>query len=138
MLAAMKHVATIAGILLGALFLFASIAYFFEIDMGQEPPEPGSAAAHFWMAFGATGYMNFVKACELLGAVLVMIPPSRAIGLLLLGPIVANIAAYHVYVAQDSLLQPMLLATFVLTFVLLVCELPRLTRLLNPLRPKSR
>ena len=45
--------------------------------------------------------MAFVKVCEILGTVLVAIPATRNWGLLLLGPIIANILAFNIFVAGE-------------------------------------
>lgn len=92
-----KWLPNIAGIVLGLLFLMASVMFF--LDLGPKPTFPeGSAIAHFFAAFGPTGYLKFVKVFELVGGLLVMIPRLRNLGLLLLGPIVVNIVAYHLLV----------------------------------------
>lgn len=92
-----KWLPHIAGILLGLLFIMASVMFFMEL--GPKPTFPeGSPVAHFFAAFGPTGYMKFVKFFELVGGILVMIPRLRNIGLLLLGPIIVNIIGYHVFV----------------------------------------
>ena len=56
---------------------------------------------HFMAAFGPTGYMTFIKVFELLGGILVAIPKTRNFGLLILGPIILNILAYHNFVTKD-------------------------------------
>lgn len=61
-------------------------------------------------AFGPTGYFDFIKALEILGGVLVVIPRTRNFGLLVLGPILVNIVAFHVFIMKgEGLLNPMLL-----------------------------
>jgi putative oxidoreductase len=93
-----KYVSLAAGILLGLCFLFASSLVLFNlIDPSKFPgPPEGSPAWHFMQAFGASGYIKFVKIFEFVGALLVMVPRLRNIGLLLLGPVIVNIVAYHV------------------------------------------
>jgi hypothetical protein len=71
-------------------------------------------------AFGPTGYMTFIKVFELLGGVLVMIPKLRNLGLLVLGPILVNILAYHAFVMDgEGLFSPMLLFIVALALYLL-------------------
>jgi Na+-translocating ferredoxin:NAD+ oxidoreductase RnfD subunit len=71
-------------------------------------------------AFAPTGYLTFVKVFELAGAILVMIPKTRNYGLLILGPIIINILAFHVFVAKGKdLFNPMLIAIVVLALYLL-------------------
>jgi uncharacterized membrane protein YphA (DoxX/SURF4 family) len=90
-----KHLPNIAGGILGALFVLASVM--FLLNLGPKPQFPeGSPTSHFFAALGPTGYMKFVKILELIGGILVMIPRLRNIGLLVLGPIIVNIIAYHV------------------------------------------
>ncbi len=97
----MKHIPNIAGGLLGLLFLASSLVYFFAL-MDMPPPPEGSPAAHFLAAVGPTGYMNFIKSCELLGGILVAIPRTRNFGLLLLGPVIVNILAFHVFIMKGA------------------------------------
>ncbi len=52
-------------------------------------------------AFGPTGYMTFVKILELLGGLLVIVPKTRNFGLLILGPILVNILAFHVFIEKE-------------------------------------
>jgi hypothetical protein len=121
----MKIVALIAGILLGLVFLIASVSYFLLIFgiLKMDMPPMSEAATSFMTAVGPTGFMSFVKVLELLGAILVAIPRTRRAGLLILGPIVVNIIAYHIFIGQDSYLKdPMFIAITVLSLVLLVAE----------------
>jgi len=93
----MKYLTAIAGILLGAVFVMASGMYFWGKMPPMEFPE-GSPISHFMGAFGPTGYMTFVKVFELTGGILVMLPWTRYFGLLLLGPVLVNIVAFHVFI----------------------------------------
>lgn len=97
----MKYVTNTAGGLLGLAFISFSLMYFFNLMGNQAPPPEGSAVAHFMAAMIPTGYMNLVKTCELLGGILVAIPRTRNIGLLFLGPVIINIAAFHIFVARN-------------------------------------
>lgn len=103
-----KHLPTIAGTLLGLLFLMASVPVLLNLMPMPKFPE-GSPIALFMGAFGPTGYMKFVKTCELTGGILVLIPWARNFGLLLLGPIIVNILAFHIFITRgEGLLNPML------------------------------
>jgi putative oxidoreductase len=89
-----KYLPTMAGVLLGLCFLMASIPVLFNLI--KPPPMPeGTPVWHFMQAFGPTGYVKFVKMFEFIGAILVMIPRLRNLGLLLLGPVIVNILAFH-------------------------------------------
>jgi hypothetical protein len=116
----MKYLPSIAGGLLGALFLMTSLMFFFNMMPDEPPPPEGSPAAHFMAASGPTGYMKFVKVFEFLGAILVAIPRTRNFGLLVLGPIIINILAFHAFVTQgQGLFDPMLIFICVLALYLL-------------------
>jgi putative oxidoreductase len=104
----MKYLPTIAGVLLGLCFLAASIPVLFNLITPPPMPE-GTPIAHFMAAFGPTGYVKFVKIFEFMGALVVMIPRLRNIGLLLLGPVIVNIIAFHTLVDDPKhLINPIL------------------------------
>ena len=117
----MRYLPAIAGVLLGLVFAFASLAYFFNL-VDAPPPPKDSAVEHFFIAIGTTGYLTFIKAIELAGAVLVAIPRTRRLGLLLLGPIIVNILAFHLLVARDGIANPMLIGITVLSLFLVWAE----------------
>ena len=86
--------------LFGAMFLFGGLFFFF----GTQPPGPpeDSLPGKFMAAFGPTGYLAFVKVCEIIGGALVLVPKTRNLGLLVLGPIVINILCFHGFVARGG------------------------------------
>lgn len=114
-----KHIPTIAGILLGLCFLAASIPVLFKLmPMPKIPPDAPEAT--FFAAMWPSGYLFFVKIFEFTGAVLVAIPRTRNFGLLVLGPIIVNILAFHILIKHgDGLQNPMLIAIVVLALYLL-------------------
>ena len=117
-----KYPPIIAGIVLGLLFLMASITFFLKLGPKPDIPE-GSPVAMFFGAFGPTGYMTFVKVFELLGGILVAIPRTRNLGLLVLGPIIVNILAFQIFIAKGKdLFNPMLILVVVLALYLLWVE----------------
>jgi hypothetical protein len=62
-----------------------------------------------------TGYLAFVKVLEILGGLLVALPKTRNIGLLVLGPIIVNIVAFHVFLTKGAgLTDPPILSAFLL------------------------
>ena len=120
-----------AGIVLGLLFIMSSVVVLFNL-MDAPPPEKGSAAEMFMSAMGPTGYMTFVKVFELTGGILVAIPKSRNIGLLILGPIILNILAFHAFIMKgEGLTSPMLLVIVALALYLLWVERKAFARLWN-------
>jgi len=118
----MKYIALIAGILLGLLFVFASLSYFFHL-VSAPVPAPGSSEATFFAAMVPTGYFDFVKTFELLGGITIAIPITRRLGLLILGPIALNILAFHIFIEHGhGLLEVPLIAMVVLLLFLLWVE----------------
>jgi putative oxidoreductase len=74
-------------------------------------------------AFVPSGYLTFVKVLEVLGGVLVAIPRTRGMGLLILGPIIVNIFAFHAFIMEGAgMIEPMLLAVGLLALVCLWAE----------------
>jgi putative oxidoreductase len=106
----MKYIPNIVGVLLGLLFLMASATFLLNMIPDMPKPPEGSPPALFMGAFGPTGYMTFVKWFELIGGILVAIPKTRNYGLLVLGPIIINIIAFHAFVMKgEGLGSPMLI-----------------------------
>jgi uncharacterized membrane protein YphA (DoxX/SURF4 family) len=119
----MKYLPAIAGIFLGLLFLMAAVPVLFNLIPPEKmPPPPNEEAKMFIGAFGPTGYLTFVKVLELIGGILVMVPRTRNVGQLVLGPIIVNIVAYHAFIIKGGLLSPMLIAIVVLSLFLLWAE----------------
>jgi putative oxidoreductase len=115
----MKYAPTVAGLVLGGLFIMSAVMVLFNLVQMPPPPE-GTPAALFFGAFGPTGYMTFVKVLELLGGILVAIPKTRNFGLLILGPILVNILAFHLFLLKGAaLLDPMLIVIVLLSLYLL-------------------
>lgn len=126
-----KILPIIAGILLGLQFIMAAVMVLFNLVKAPPPPE-GSPAAMFFGAFGPTGYLTFVKIFELIGGVLVAIPKTRNFGLLVLGPIILNILAFHIFVTKgEGVFNPMLLFIVALALYLLWVERKKFAGLLN-------
>lgn len=115
-----KWLPIVAGIVLGLLFVMAAVMVLFNLVKAPPPPE-GSPMAMFFGAFAPTGYLTFVKMFELVGGLVVMIPRLRNFGLLLLGPVIVNIIAFHICIGGGfkDLLNPMLLVIIALSLYLL-------------------
>jgi len=97
-----KYLPCIAGVVLGLCFLMASVPILFNLMKMPEMPTD-TPAGHFMAAFGPTGYVKFVKTFEFTGALLVMIPRLRNLGLLLLGPVIVNILAFHTLISDPHM-----------------------------------
>jgi len=119
----MKHLPTVAGALLGLMFVAFSLMFLTGQVPEQEPPPEGSPPALFMGAVGPTGYMTFVKVLELAGGLLVLLPKTRNLGLLVLGPIIVNILAFHVFITNGKdLFNPILMVICVLALFLVWTE----------------
>lgn len=115
----MKYLPTIAGTILGLLFIMSAVMVLFNLAPMPEFPKD-SPISHFMSAFGPTGYMKFVKIVELIGGVLVIIPRLRNIGLLLLGPVIVNILAFHAFITGgEGLFSPMIITICLIAVYLL-------------------
>ena len=128
----MRHLPTLAGILLGLLFVMSAVVVLFGLAPVPTLPE-GTPMAMFMGAFAPTGYMTFVKVLELIGGILVAIPRTRNLGLLVLGPIVVNILAFHAFILKgEGLLNPLLIGIVALALYLLWVGRKAFVGLLNP------
>lgn len=97
----MKIASNIAGGLLGLAFIVFSLIVLLKLVPMPQQPE-GTPTAMFMAAFVPTGYMTFVKVLELVGGCLVAVPRTRNFGLLILGPIIVNILAFHLFIAKGE------------------------------------
>ena len=128
----MKHIPNIAGGLLGLAFIAFALMYFLNMMPAQTPPPEGSPVALFMGALVPTGYFGFVKFCELLGGILVAIPRTRNFGLLVIGPVIVNILAFHIFLTDRShLADPPLIIVCLLSVYLLWDARAKFTALLN-------
>lgn len=118
-----RVVPTLAGALLGLMFVAFGLMFLLDMVPEQPPPPEGSPTALFMGALVPTGYLTFVKVLEVLGGVLVAFPRTRVAGLLVLGPIVVNILAFHVFIGGgEGLVDPILLTICALLAILVWCE----------------
>jgi hypothetical protein len=126
-----KHLPTIAGTLLGLCFLAASIPVLFNLVPFPKLPD-GTPAAHFMAAFVPTGYVKFVKMFEFTGGLLALVPRLRNIALLVLGPVIVNIIAFHTLIEDPGhLINPILDIIIVCALFLLWDARRKFAALLN-------
>lgn len=115
----MKHLPNIAGGLLGLMFIAFGLLVLLNLAPAPPPP-PGTHLEHFMLAFGGTGYVKFVKILEVVGGILVAIPKTRNFGLLVLGPIILNILAFHLFITHgEGLFSPIIVIICLLALYLL-------------------
>lgn len=120
----MKHLSTLASVLLGLAFITFGANFFFNFIPMPADPSPADAPHKLFMAaMFPTGYLAFVKVLEILGGVLVALPKTRNIGLLVLGPIIVNILAFHVFLTKGAgLFEPPVVAIVLLSAFVLFSE----------------
>ena len=128
----MKHAPTIAGALLGLLFVVFGLNHFLNFIPMPDMPPPPEAVLQFMGALVPTGYLSLIKVLEITGGVLVAFPRTRNLGLLVLGPIIVNILAYHIFLNKGAtLLDPVLVLVCVLALFLLWSERRAFAGLIN-------
>ena len=117
----MKYLPTIAGAVLGLLFVAFSVP--FLIGMTMEGPTPHPDVITVMTVYMSTGYMKFIKVFELLGGILVAIPKTRNLGLLVLGPIIINIIAFNIFMNKwANVFDPMMFVIYLIPLYLLWVE----------------
>lgn len=99
----MNRIPTIARYLLGLIFVVFGLNYWLQF-LPMPPPEEGSASAAFIGALYGSGFLAFVKVLEVAGGALLLSGRFVNLGLALLGPIVVNIALYHVFLVKGDYL----------------------------------
>ena len=101
----MKITAIIVRSLMGALFLFASVAYFFKLM--PQPPLTGDVKL-FNQAL-AFYLMPFVKVIELVCGLAFISGRFITLAAVLIFPIIINIVLFHAYLDPKNILIPLLL-----------------------------
>ena len=120
----MKIIPTLAAGLLGLAFVTFGANFFLNFIPMPADPSPADAPHKLFMgAMFPTGYIAFVKVLEILGGLLVALPKTRNIGLLILGPIVVNILAFHIFLTKGAgLTNPPVVAIALLSAFVLFSE----------------
>jgi putative oxidoreductase len=77
-------------------------------------PAPVGDSTTFFGVLFSTGYLKVVKTIEIICALLLIMPKTRALGLVLLMPIVVNILLFELIVAKTPGLS---IALFILTAI---------------------
>ena len=79
-----------------------------------------------------TGYFAFVSGLQVLGGLLVAFPRTRPLGLLTLGPIIANILCVHILLTKGEGLFPLPLLVALLALFLLWVNRSSFAGLVSP------
>src|SRR5882757_1504385 len=97
----MKIAIIIVRLLMGALFLFASIAGLFHL---MPQPELKGNAKLFMDGMTATGYfLTFLMGTELICGLMFVVGLFVPLATVAIFPVTLNILLYHIYVAPDGL-----------------------------------
>ena len=99
--AGVKIATVVVRTLMGLLFLFASITYFFELIT---PPPPTGAMKTFSDGLDASVYlMPTVKVVELLCGTAFVVGRFVPLATVLIAPIIVNIVLVHAFMAPEGL-----------------------------------
>lgn len=118
----MKHIPTLARLLLGLLFVVFGLnmwLHFIPI-----PPPPDGPAKDFMFAIYGTGFLTVVKVLEVTGGALLLSGRFTNLALILLGPVIVNIGMYHLFLVKGEYAMPVVLG--VLSLIVLASRKPLL------------
>src|SRR6266481_2312880 len=101
----MRIAILISRILLGVGFIIFGLNILHPF-MTTPPPPEGSLAAKFVGVMVKTHWMGLVGILQLLGGILVLICRTAPLGLVLLGPILVNILAFHIFLQGGQGIAP--------------------------------
>lgn len=97
----MKIATIVVRVLLGALMIFASVSYFFNLG---EQPKPEGTMATIMTGFMATGYLfPLVKGVELIAGLSLLIGKFDKLFNLVLLPVSVNIFLLNAYQSKENL-----------------------------------
>jgi putative oxidoreductase len=95
----MKIATIIARVLLGLVFFVFGLNKFLNfIHM----PSPSGEAGAFFGALYATHYLYVIATCEVVGGLLLLLGRYVPLGLTLVGPVVVNILAFHIFMSHEG------------------------------------
>jgi len=111
----MKIATIIVRLLLGLVFVvFGSNIFLHFIPM---PPPPATLAGDFSKALMQSHYIYVVGLLQVIGGLLLLIGRYVPLGLTLLGPVIANILLFHIFLDRSGL--PLAIIVAVLALFLL-------------------
>ncbi len=88
----------IPSYLLAVVYLVFGLNYFFHfIPM---PPMSGDAGTFTGLLY-TSKYLLVVKLIEVISAILLLVPATRALGLLLIAPVTVNILLFELFIAHQ-------------------------------------
>ncbi|MCB1086164.1 MAG: hypothetical protein KDM63_03905 [Verrucomicrobiae bacterium] len=114
----MKKIPIISRYLLGLVFVVFGLNFWLKFLDIPGPPALSPAAAFMGAIYGS-GFLTVVKVLEIIGGALLLSGRFVNLGIILLGPIVVNIALYHLLLVKGG--YPMAIGLVVL-LVLVISE----------------
>ena len=108
----MKKIPCIAALLLGLAFIVFGLNFWLHFLPSKGVPAPESFVGQMY----GSGYLAVIKALEVLGGVLLILPRTRVLGLFLVGAILFNIACVHQFFF-GGLKDPTVIGLIVLTLI---------------------
>ena len=110
----MKIATIIVRVLLGLVFVvFGSNIFLHFIPM---PPPPATLAGDFSKALMQSHYIYVVGLLQVIGGLLLLIGRYVPLGLTLLGPVIANILLFHIFLDRSGLPLAIIVAVLNLLF----------------------
>ncbi|WP_421943161.1 DoxX family membrane protein [Pedobacter sp.] len=98
----MKIAVIIIRVLLGAMYLFASVSYFLKLM--PEAPQMSADQTTFMAGVMVTGYlMPLIKVTELVGGILLIFSRTAPLAAIIVFPVTLNIFLYHAYLGPKEL-----------------------------------
>jgi putative oxidoreductase len=101
----MKMSTLISRVLLGTGFIIFELNILHPF-LNAPPPPAGSVTAQFAAVMVPSHWMTLIGAVQLLGGLLVLAGRTAPLGLVLLGPILINILAFHVFIQGGQGIAP--------------------------------
>ena len=98
----MKFLALFAQLVLGLMFLIFGLDFFLHFIPKDLMPMPEGDAKKFHDLLVSSGYMNVVMGLELAGGIALLTLRWTNLGILLVGPILVNIALYHAFLVKGN------------------------------------
>jgi uncharacterized membrane protein YphA (DoxX/SURF4 family) len=128
----MRIAVIIARSLLGLVFLVFGLNGFLHFIPNPPPPQ---AAAAFFGALFATGYMpKLIFGAQVIGGALLLLGVAVPFALVILAPIIVNIIPFHIYLSPDPMAMGIALTVAVLEVFLAWYYRAAFAPLFNPPR----
>lgn len=106
----MKHLPTLARVLLGLMFFVFGLNGFLNFIPAPKEGIPEGAMA-FAGAMMKTGYLfQLVKGTEVAVGVLLLINRFVPLALVMIAPVIVNIVAFHAFLAPSGMAAPLVIA----------------------------